>query len=271
MEQELQRRKVSLPEITVPTFDGKNYDDFVAQFNKVVTRTYGNYGAPINYLLRETDGAYMSPWTTRAEKLCNCLSHTRPEYTTDGKTLFLLFVQYIGTTGHGSNLVIKYKTTQNGHRLYIDFRAHYHNQAYLGNQASAANQSFAKLQYKGERQFFNIETYYSRMTKAFNDLQNAGAAHALNEDQKISKFETGLKEPNAIKYHIEAKIEWDALPQPKNFDDFYNLFSRRISQSMTMAATMSPNDGQRSRISTFTAQGGQSNTYGRGRGRGRGR
>ena len=39
---------------------------------------------------------------------------------------------------------------------------------------------------------------------------------------------------------------------------------------MTMTATISPNDGQRSRISTFTARGGQSNTYGRGRGRGRG-
>ena len=53
------------------------------------------------------------------------------------------------------------------------------------------------------------------MTKAFNNLQNAGPAHALNEDQKISKFEIGLKEPNAIKYHIEAKIEWDTLPLPK--------------------------------------------------------
>ena len=63
LEQEPQRRKVSLPEITVPKFDGKNYDDFVAQFNEVVTRTYGEYGAPIDYLLRETDGAYMSPWT----------------------------------------------------------------------------------------------------------------------------------------------------------------------------------------------------------------
>ena len=109
------------------------------------------------------------------------------------------------------------------------------------------------------------------MTKAFNDLQNAGPAHALNENQKISNFETGLKEPNAMKYHIKAKIEWDALPQPKTFDDFYNLFSRHIFQYMTMTATMSPNDGQRSRISTFTAQGGQKNTYGRGRGRRRGR
>ena len=76
---------------------------------------------------------------------------------------------------------------------YIDFRNNYRNQAYLGNQASAANWSLAKLKYKGERQFFSIETYYSIMTKAFNALQNAGPEHALNKDQKISTFEIGLK------------------------------------------------------------------------------
>ena len=219
-------------------------------------------------MLRETDGLYMSPWLTRAEKLRNCLSHNGSEFTADRKTLFSLFVQYIGTSGHGSNLVTKYKTTQNGYQLYIDFRNHYHNQAYLGNQASAANQSLAKLQYKGERQFFNIETYYSRMTKAFNDLQNAGPAHALNENQKISKFEIGLKEPNAIKYHIEAKIEWDSLSDPKSFDDFYNLFSRRMSQYMTMSSAMTSHDGQRSKVSALSGRGYNSRGHGRGRGRG---
>ena len=46
---------------------------------------------------------------------------------------------------------------------------------------------------------------YTKITGVFNDLTNAGVAHALNEAQKVSKFELGLKEPNAIKYHIEAK------------------------------------------------------------------
>ena len=45
------------------------------------------------------------------------------------------------------------------------------------------------------------------MTCAFNNIQNAGPAHALNEEQNISKFEIGLKEPNAIKYHIESKTQ----------------------------------------------------------------
>ena len=84
------------------------------------------------------------------------------------------------------------------------------------------------------------------MTRAFNDFQNSGPAHALNEDQKISKFEIGLKEPNAIKYHIESKLEWDALSAPKTFNDFYNLFSRRMSQYMTITSSMTPQDDQQS-------------------------
>ena len=110
--------------------------------------------------------------------------------------------------------------------------------------ALAANQSLSKLVYKGEQKFFNIETYYSQMMKAFHDLQDAGPTHALNKNQKISKFEIDLKESNAIKYHIESKIEWDSLPQPKTFDDFYNLFSNRMSQYMTMTSSMTPQDNK---------------------------
>ena len=73
--------------------------------------------------------------------------------------------------------------------------------------ASAANQSLSKLVYKGEQKIFNIETYYSSMTRAFYDLQNPGPTCILNENQKISKLEIGLKESNAIKCHIESKIE----------------------------------------------------------------
>ena len=198
---------------------------------------------------------------------------TGPEFTSDSKMLYSLFVQFLGTTGYGSNLVIKYKNSQNGYKLNIDLRNHYHNDAYMGNMASAANQTLTKLVYKGERKFFNIETYYSRMTRAFNDLQNSGATYALNENQKISKFEIGLKEPNAIKYHIESKIEWDSMPNPKTFDDFYNLFSKRMSQYMTMTSSMTPQDDQRSRVAQVQTQrghpdGNQFNNRSRGQGRG---
>ena len=63
-EQEVQQRLATLPEVTASTFDGKKYNEFITQFNKVVSCTYGSYGASIKYLLREQNGFYLSPWLT---------------------------------------------------------------------------------------------------------------------------------------------------------------------------------------------------------------
>lgn len=103
------------------------------------------------------------------------------------------------------------------------------------------------------------------MTKAFNDLHNPRPAHALNGGQKISKFVTGLKEVNAIKYHIEAKIERDSIPAPKSFDNIYNLSVQHMLQYMTMISAKSLQDGQRSRVSTLTRTGGYNLFLSRGR------
>ena len=95
--------------------------------------------------------------------------------------------------------------------------------------------------------------YYGKMTQAFNDLANAGPWHELNKSQKVIKFELGQRDSNAIKYHIGAKLEWDQVPNPKTSNDFYNLFSKRLSQYRTMISGITLHDNQRSRISaTFT-------------------
>ena len=44
-------------------------------------------------------------------------------------------------------------------------------------------------------------------------LELAGIMYLLTEEQKIIKFETGLKEEKAINYSISAKSAWDALPE----------------------------------------------------------
>ena len=82
----------------MPKFVGKNYDDFTAQFNEIAARNYGTYGAPIDYLLRKTNGAYSVPWTTRAEKLRNCLSLAGPEFISDCKMLYSLAIYWNNNT-----------------------------------------------------------------------------------------------------------------------------------------------------------------------------
>ena len=81
----------------------------------------------------------------------------------------------------------------------------------------------------------------------------------FNVAQKITKFENGLKEDDAIKYAISAKTEWNALPAAnQTFDSFYNIFSRSMTKYRTMSK---PDENRSSRISNMNT--------GRGRGRGR--
>ena len=91
--------------------------------------------------------------------------------------------------------------------------------------------------YKGEKQHFTFETNHSIMSKAFNDLELAGAAHALSEQQKITKFEQGLKETNAISWAITAKNTWNGfVPANQTFDSYYNEFSQYMSKFKALSS-----------------------------------
>ena len=87
------------------------------------------------------------------------------------------------------------------------FKSHFANVTYLQNKATSANQSLTNASYYGIRRNFIIETYYNIMTTAFNDLELSGLVHILIDSQKVTKFENGLKEENALKFSIAAKTK----------------------------------------------------------------
>lgn len=147
--------------------------------------------------------------------------------------------------------------------------SHYANRAYLENRATNANKAISNAVYHGPKRNFSIETYYFILSGAFNDLANAGTAHALNEEQKIMKFKTGLRDPNAIKFALQAKSSYDNLPEDqRNFDAYYNEFSSLMTEYSTLMG-VKPNQTRTSQLNPF---GSQSSGRGRGRGRsGRGR
>ena len=109
-------------------------------------------------------------------------------------------------------------------------------------------------------------------------LELAGVAHLLTEEQKIIKFEAGIKEDKAINYSINSKSIRDSLPEnSQTFDSYYNTFSsfmnehnnlvqgniRRAQISRTKSKRYNQN---RARIKHPS----QRFAGGRGRGRGRG-
>ena len=262
----------------IPKLTATNYETFMTAFTTLASRTKGASGTTLDYLMREVNGNYDAPgWASRAARLKACTKLNGARYIRDRESLYLLFVEHVGSEGVGSDIVNRFKTSKNGHACYNAFNAHFKNASFLENKASSATAAMSNAVYKGDRQHFTIETYYSIMSKAFNDLELAGAAHSLSEQQKITKFEQGLKDNNAISWSITAKNVWNSLPVAnQTFDAYYNEFS----QYMTKFKTMSSQNNRTTRIAAFnTGRGrgrsgrGRSGRGGRlgGRGRGRGR
>lgn len=278
----------TLPDMKVPKLTSNNYDAFHTAFSTLVSRQKSVHGIPLSYLLRDApQSAYHNGFTSRAEKLAACLEFRGPKFTQDSQALYSLYVEHIGTIGMGSSTVNAHKRTRNGRQCYLDLNSHHRNTTYLDNLATSANATLSAATYHGQRRNFTLETYYNIMTTGFNDLSLAGAAHALNNAQKINKFEAGLKQPNALNFSIMAKAQWDLLPpHEQTFDSYYNLFSPLINKHNTLATQ--PNQ-QRTIHNTNTGRGGGGRTgrgnfgrnsnrggrggrYGRGGGRnGRGR
>ncbi|GFH61776.1 predicted protein [Chaetoceros tenuissimus] len=250
---------ITLPEITVPKFTSDNYDDFMAKFLTVVSRTKSVHGVSIDYIVREADGNFNDIHQTRKLKLRACLSRRGPKFQEDQQTLFGLYLQYIGTSGNGANIVKQFQPRKQGYNLHFAFTNHFANDTYLQNKASQAATDLAKLNYSGDKLRFKLEDYYNRMTQCFNDSANGGAQYALNDHQKIQSFCQGLKNDTAIKYHVDAKQAWDNIQGPKDFDTYYNLFSSKLQQYCTLRGDGSHTDNRRIN---------HVDTGGRGRGRG---
>ena len=271
-------KESSSSSMTIPKLTATNYDEFITAFTALASRTMSSCGATLDYLMRENDGNYDAVWVSRAERLKNCAKHNGPCYRKDRETLYTLFIEHIGTTGLGSDVVNRYKRSKDGRSCYRDLNNHFKNESYLNNIATTANAAMSRAVYRGDKQHFTLETYYSIMSKAFNDLALAGPAYALSEHQKVTKFEAGLKDKTAINYSVIALNEWNNLPAAnQTFDTFYNEFSKYMTKFKTMAEEPS----RTSRIASLTAGGrggrtgrgrsGRGGRGGRGFGRGRGR
>jgi hypothetical protein len=265
----------SLPEIAIPTFTTTdNYDDFMSKFLTVVSHTKGFHGVSIDYIVREVDGNFDDFHATRKLKLQACLSCHFPKFNEDSQTLYGLYLQYIGTTGHGANIVKRFQQHKQGYQLHFAFIHHFANTTYLENKATQAESDMAKLNYSGDKPRFKLEDYYKRMTACFNDLANGRNQFTLKEHQKIAKFGHGLKNAQAVKYYVDAKLAWDSAPDPKNFDDFYNFFSSKLQQYRNLMGEGSQPD-TRHIVNQDASRGrGRGGQFGRGSGReahGRGR
>ena len=180
--QDLKNYKSStLPKINVLKFTTDNYKDFMFKFLTIVSYAKGVHGVSINYLIHEVDGNYNNMYATHKLKLRACLSYTGLKFQEDSQTLFGLYLQYIGTTGHGTNIFKRFQAWKQGYQLHLAFVQHFANTTYLENKATQAEIDLQRLSYSGNKTCFKLEDYYNKMTACFNDLANGGTQYALNE------------------------------------------------------------------------------------------
>lgn len=257
----------------IPQFKGNNFDEFMTAFKTLVSRHTGANELPLDYLMRDNvQGNYNAAYASREQKLKTCVTLNGDNFRSDSELLYSLYVEHIGTTGIGSSTVNKFKSSKNGYSCHRDFVQHYVNRSYQDNKAQTALQAMANAVYSGPKRNFTIETYYSIMTTAFNDLDTSGPAHVLNNEQKIAKFEAGLKEANAINFAIQAKSKYDSLPaHEQSFDAYYNEFSALMTKYATLSQAAPAYSTRNARINATSTNPSNPRSSGRGRGRGRGR
>ena len=83
-----------------------------------------------------------------------------------------MLVEHIGTTGWGSNLVIKHKRLKDGRRRYMELKSHFHNEAYKQNLLTAANKSLSEVKYYGERRNDHVKEFQHARTSRVSSFAN---------------------------------------------------------------------------------------------------
>ena len=114
----------------------------------------------------------------------------------------MLYSQYIGTEGVGSNIINTLHSTNNGRKCHQDFELHFWNDYYFTNKETAVTSTMNSEVYNGDCRNFTLETYYTITLKAFNDLAAAGSTHALIHTKEMNAFEQVLKDSQAIHWCI---------------------------------------------------------------------
>ena len=92
--------------------------------------------------------------------------------------------------------------------------------------ATAAENDMSTANYHGERKGFTMQTYYSIMSKAFQDLKDAGPEHELSEANMITKFCTNVHCKEAIRCSTAASKELKKLPgTEQTFQHWFNIMN----------------------------------------------
>eukprot|EP00980_Cylindrotheca_fusiformis_P018169 scaffold5886_cov93-Cylindrotheca_fusiformis.AAC.3 len=214
---------------------------YIEDIDEYLLRTRNSKGVPLAYLTRTNvnapaiadDPGYGSPsWDA---ELIRRVPHTGTDFDEDNKALWTVMRPYLAFKGHylgdGTNKVIK-------------------------NEAEA---TLAKTYYDGRKRHFSFESYAERITKAFDDLAEAG--ETVDESRKIRKLLNGI-------HHHDLGLTRaiiDATPNlSQSYDNTVQFLRTQVLSKNSAIQTMQRDSRQ---IGAFNSSGGRGRDGGRGRGR----
>ena len=78
----------------------------------------------------DADGNYNVAWNSCEENLKFCARLQGYAFKYDTETLYNIIVQYVGTSGIGSNTVSHHNRSKNGRNCYIEVKVHFKTESY---------------------------------------------------------------------------------------------------------------------------------------------
>ena len=264
------RESQKLPDMVVVKLNATNWREFRLNVEESLSRLYGHNRIPLTYVIRSgIPGNYNNVFDTRIARLVACTVHIGDAYVHDNNTVYSLLVQYIGTYREAKAILDKFKRTKLGRSAWIDLRNLYESTSFKDNIASEALSAISVCHYKGNLPTFKMKNYHSIMSQAFNDLSDAGPAHALTDSQQIVTFKRGLSCKEAIRCATAADKYLRTLPaHEQTFINWYNSMNGDLNAFLTLTRRSHTETGSFRQIGQVKT--GRSFRGGRGdRGRGR--
>jgi hypothetical protein len=253
----------NMPEKLVKQDDARrvieNLDEYLKKRRNI-------HGVPLSYLVRDqveapdiaVDQGYATP--SFDEEMIRRAPHIGAIYTSDNKILWNV-IRHITHNGPGWNWVSKYTRSSDGRKAYIDFKKHYMGESFTDEIKNAADLILENTEYDGRKRTFTFEHYAERITKAFDDLIEAG--EVVDDQRKVRRLLNGLDDPvlAPAKAVIRASSDYK-----DNYQNTISYLKAQVSannswQLMQRNRNVGRTDTGRDR------DGGRNGGRGRGRGR----
>jgi hypothetical protein len=182
----------------------KNQDDarkILEDLDDYLKKRRNIQGVPMSYLIRDDENApdiasdpgYATP--SFDDEMIRRASYIGEIYITDNRALWSI-VRHITHDGPGWVWVSTHARSMNGRQAYLDLKSHYLGAGFTNEITNHADSILHETFYDGKKRSFTFENYAELITKAFDDLTEAG--ETIDDQRKVRRLLSHIYAPTLI-------------------------------------------------------------------------